>query len=98
MVDQIEFHPGYHQPELVKWCKQRGIAVEAWSALGSGAVLGDPVVGAVAEKHGARWYTAGPRSRAGHPHHPLYLKKDSLLEPFTDLKQYLFRLSEAKHP
>lgn len=51
-VDQIEFHPGYHQPELVKWCKQRGIAVEAWSALGSGAVLGDPVVGAVAEKHG----------------------------------------------
>ena len=53
---------------------------------------------AVAEKHGARWYTAGPRSRAGHPHHPLYLKKDSLLEPFTDLKQYLLRLSEAKHP
>ena len=29
------------------------------------------------EDFSARWYTAGPRSRAGHPHHPLYLKKDS---------------------
>ena len=52
---------------------------------------------AVAEKHGALWYTAGPRSRAGHPHHPLYLKKDSPLEPFTDLKEYLLSI-EAKQP
>ncbi len=41
------------------------------------------------EVYGARWFTAGPRSRAGHPHHPLYLKKTSLLEPFTDLEAYL---------
>ncbi len=38
---------------------------------------------------GARWFTAGPRSKAGHPHHPLYLKKDSVLEPFSDLESYL---------
>lgn len=38
---------------------------------------------------GAEWFTAGPRSRAGHPHHPLYLKKDSVLEPFSDLIPYL---------
>lgn len=31
---------------------------------------------------GAKWYTAGQRSRKGHPHHPLYLRKDSALEPF----------------
>ena len=37
----------------------------------------------------ARWFTAGPRSRKGHPHHPLYLKKDSILDPFTDLESYL---------
>ena len=36
----------------------------------------------VGERHGARWVTAGPRSAKGHPHHPLYLKKDSSLEPF----------------
>ncbi len=40
-------------------------------------------------RFGARWYTAGPRSKAGHPHHPLYLKKDSVLEPFDDLLPYL---------
>lgn len=38
---------------------------------------------------GARWYTAGARTKAGHPHHPLYLKKDSVLEPFDDLIPYL---------
>jgi len=41
------------------------------------------------EAYHARWLIAGPRSRAGHPHHPLYLKKDSPLEPFTDLEEYL---------
>lgn len=40
----------------------------------------------------AQWFTAGPRSRAGHPHHPLYLKKDSVLEPFDDLEDYLHSL------
>ena len=38
---------------------------------------------------GARWWTAGKRSVAGHPHHPLYLKSDTPLDPFTDLDAYL---------
>ena len=28
------------------------------------------------------WYSAGARSKKGHPHHPLYLRKDSGLAPF----------------
>ncbi|MBQ6570414.1 MAG: DUF1643 domain-containing protein [Clostridia bacterium] len=36
----------------------------------------------IGEKYGAKWYTAGKRSKAGHPHHPLYLKSDSALEYF----------------
>ncbi len=44
------------------------------------------------EKYGAKWYTAGARSRkAGHPHHPLYLKKDSMLDDF-DVKDYILTL------
>ena len=43
---------------------------------------------ALGERRGAQWFSAGKRSRKGHPHHPLYLKKDSLLEPF-DVKAYL---------
>ena len=43
----------------------------------------------IGRDYGCRWFTAGPRSKAGHPHHPLYLRKDSLLDPFTDLQNYL---------
>ena len=42
---------------------------------------------AIGEKHGAMWFTAGKRSVKGHPHHPLYLKADSGLDPF-DIAQY----------
>ena len=45
---------------------------------------------------GARWFTAGPRSSAGHPHHPLYLKKTASLDPFSDLEDYLRSVAE-KH-
>ena len=44
---------------------------------------------AIGRQYGARWFTAGPRSKAGHPHHPLYLKKDAPLDPFNDLTDYL---------
>lgn len=41
------------------------------------------------EKYCAKWYTAGARSKVGgHPHHPLYLKKDSGLDDFLDVKSY----------
>lgn len=39
MVNQIEFHPGYFQPDTVTYCQDRGILVEAWSPLGNGGML-----------------------------------------------------------
>ena len=43
----------------------------------------------VGQDYGAKWVTAGARSRhGGHPHHPLYLRKDAVLEPF-DVEAYL---------
>ena len=42
----------------------------------------------VGERFGARWVSAGARSKkGGHPHHPLYLRKDSGLDPF-DVQEY----------
>ncbi len=43
---------------------------------------------AVGEELGARWYCAGAVSKRGHPHHPLYLRKDEKLKVF-DVKAYL---------
>ena len=34
------------------------------------------------KQFGARWYCAGAVSKKGHPHHPLYLRKDEKLKPF----------------
>ncbi len=36
----------------------------------------------------ASWYCAGAVSKKGHPHHPLYLRKDEKLRPF-DVTAYL---------
>ena len=44
---------------------------------------------AVGQDYGARWVTAGKRSKAGHPHHPLYLRADSGLDDF-DVEAYLY--------
>ena len=42
---------------------------------------------AIGEEYHAQWLTFGPRSKAGHPHHPLYLRRDSVPEPF-DVRAY----------
>ena len=42
----------------------------------------------IGEEYGATWLCAGKRSVKGHPHHPLYLRKDEKTVPF-DVKQYL---------
>jgi hypothetical protein len=47
----------------------------------------------IGKKYSAEWFTAGARSKkAGHPHHPLYLQKDSKLDPF-DVSEYLDSLT-----
>ena len=47
---------------------------------------------AAGEEYGARWYCAGAITRKGHPHHPLYLRKDEKIRPF-DVKDYLEKLT-----
>lgn len=42
----------------------------------------------IGERHDAVWYSSGKISKKGHPHHPLYLKKDSALDLF-DMESYL---------
>ena len=43
---------------------------------------------AIGEEFHARWLCAGKRSKKGHPHHPLYLRKDEQVQPFP-VKAYL---------
>lgn len=52
MVNQIEFHPGCTQDETVSYCREHDILVEAWSPLGSGRVLTDERLAAIAGRYG----------------------------------------------
>ena len=43
---------------------------------------------AAGQRYGASWYCAGAVTKKGHPHHPLYLRKDEKIKPF-DVESYL---------
>ena len=49
----------------------------------------------IGERYRARWLCAGKISVKGHPHHPLYLRKDEKTVPF-DIRHYLNVLEERK--
>lgn len=50
-INQIEFHPGYWQSELVEFCKKEQIIVQAWSPLARGKVFGNSLLNNLAEKY-----------------------------------------------
>ena len=43
---------------------------------------------AIGQSYGATWCCAGACSKKGHPHHPLYLRKDEKTKPF-DVENYV---------
>ena len=51
VLNQVELHPGFTQPELRQFHDNYGIVTEAWSPLARGVILNNPEVIAVAEKH-----------------------------------------------
>lgn len=51
-VNQIEFHPGYRQAEVVQYCKERDILIEGWAPLAKGQALKNGTIRRMAEKHG----------------------------------------------
>lgn len=49
MVNQIEFHPGKMQEDVVAYCKENEIQVEAWAPLAAGKVFEDLTLKNIAE-------------------------------------------------
>ena len=71
-----------------------GISPAIWAAWGTIIEKRDYLPGCVrdmaelGQKYGAHWLCAGKRSNKGHPHHPLYLRKDEKTAEF-DIEGYL---------
>jgi len=53
-VNQVDWNPKEHDDDLLRFCEQHGITLEAWSPLGgkAGSVLSDPVIAKIAQGHG----------------------------------------------
>ena len=43
-VNQIKYHPGYEQRDVLQWCLENDVVVTAYSPLGKKDVLRDPVL------------------------------------------------------
>jgi diketogulonate reductase-like aldo/keto reductase len=54
VVDQVELHPHWQQPELLPYLAEKGIVAEAWYPIGHGSkkLLEEPAVVAPASAHG----------------------------------------------
>jgi len=73
---------------LLELCGKKPAVWAAWGAIiEKRDYLSDCVrdMCAIAQERGAVWYHAGALSVKGHPHHPLYLKANTPLEPFDTL-------------
>lgn len=106
--DQMEkeCNPALHRENMrafayiLSAAEAAGATPAVWAAWGTIIKKRDYLSGCVAdmievgERHHARWYTCGARSKVGgHPHHPLYLRKDAKLEPF-DVAAYLAEMAK----
>lgn len=73
---------------------KNGVKPAVWAAWGTIIEKRAYLPGCVREmteignRYGAYWVCAGNCSKKGHPHHPLYLKKDEKTRPF-DVTAYL---------
>ena len=71
-----------------------GVSPAVWAAWGTiiekRPYLRDCVLDMVrlGREYGAKWYSVGKRSVKGHPHHPLYLRRDAPTEEL-DIVSYL---------
>lgn len=52
VLNQIERHPKLTQDETAAYCREHGIALQAWSPLMQGAILKEPLVLELAKKYG----------------------------------------------
>ena len=92
-----ELNEALHRENMLafRWILERsGETPAVWAAWGTIVEKRDYLKLCLADmveegnRFGARWYHAGKPSVKGHPHHPLYLKKDSQLMDF-DMEGYL---------
>ena len=54
MVNQVEFHPRLTQREVLTFCRENSIQLEAWAPLMRGRLMDNPTIVKLAEKYGKK--------------------------------------------
>lgn len=94
-INQIEFHPGYWQPEVLKYSQDHGITVESWSPFARGKIFENEVLERIAATHqktvsqvALRWIVQ---------HGVIAIPKSTTLERIKEnLEVFDFELSEEE--
>jgi len=50
-INQIQFHPHLQSPDVVEYCDERGIVIEAWGPLKQGLIMDDAELATIAGAH-----------------------------------------------
>ncbi|GHJ89847.1 hypothetical protein NliqN6_6249 [Naganishia liquefaciens] len=94
-VNQIEVHPWCQQKEIVEYCRQHGIAIQAYSPLAQGTRRHDPVLTAIAQELDRTWAQVLIRWSLQHGFIPLP-KSDTPERIASNAQVYDFALSSAQ--
>ncbi len=95
-----EFNEALHRENMraFRWVlEQSGVRPAIWAAWGTIVEKRDYLKLCLSDmveegnRFHAEWFQVGKTSVKGHPHHPLYLRKDARVEPF-DIEEYLRRI------
>lgn len=106
VTNQVEYHPMLSQSRLIRACAALGISITAYSPLGRGALLDNPVITAIAAVHGRepaqvalRWLVqqpgivAAPKSVT-----PQRIRNNLAVSDFELTPVEMARISDLAHP
>ncbi|MCB1341044.1 MAG: aldo/keto reductase, partial [Pseudooceanicola sp.] len=105
VANQCEYHPRLDQSRVIEACRRHGIALVAYAPIGSGRLLEDPVIAAIAAGHGKspaqvmlRWHLQQGNVAIPRSSNPSRVAQNIAITDFTLTADEMARLSALAVP
>ena len=96
LTDQVQFNPYWDQTALLDYCEIHDLVLTAYSPLGHGGVLDDPVLAAVGDRYGKSPAQVAIRWCLQHPNVSVIPKATSREHIAANREVFDFELSDAE--
>ncbi len=96
LADQVQFNPYWDQSSLLDYCEIHDLLLTAYSPLGHGGVLSDPVLAEVGERHGKSPAQVAIRWCLQHPNVSVIPKATSREHIAANREVFDFELSDEE--